>query len=68
MRLGAFIDAGQVFGSSEKLDFSDLRYSGGMSFAWNSPIGPMKISFAKPLNMKAGDSLQRFQFMLGTVF
>jgi len=39
-----------------------------MSFAWNSPIGPMKISIAKPLNEKPGDSSQHIQFTLGAVF
>src|SRR5438309_717759 len=68
MRFGAFIDAGQVYGLTEKLDLSQLRASWGMSFAWNSPIGPMKISFAKPLNDKPGDNIQHIQFTLGTVF
>ncbi len=68
MRLGAFIDAGQVYGGSEKLDLSLLRASTGMSFAWNSPIGPMKISVAWPLNNKPGDDIQHVQFTLGYVF
>jgi len=68
MRFGAFIDAGQVYGFTEKLDLSQLRASAGMSFAWNSPIGPMKISVAKPLNDKPGDNIQHIQFTLGTVF
>ena len=68
MRLGVFIDAGQVYGSAEKLVLSQMRASAGMSFGWNSPIGPMKISFAKPLNDKPGDQLQNIQFTLGTVF
>ncbi len=68
MRFGAFIDAGQVYGFTEKLDLSQLRASAGMSFAWNSPIGPMKISVAKPLNDKPGDNIQRIQFTLGYLF
>ena len=68
MRFGAFIDAGQVYGFTEKLDLSQLRASAGLSFAWNSPVGPMKISIAKPLNAKPGDDLQNIQFTLGTLF
>ena len=67
MRFGAFIDAGQVYGG-EKLDFSQVRASAGMSFAWNSPVGPMKISVAWPLNDKPGDDIQHTQFTLGYVF
>ena len=68
MRFGAFIDAGQVYALTEKLDLSQLRASAGMSFAWNSPVGPMKISLARPLNEKPGDDTQRIQFTLGAVF
>src|SRR5258708_1787611 len=68
MRLGAFVDAGQVYGLTDRLDLSQLRASWGMSFAWNSPVGPMKISVAKPLNEKPGDNIQHIQFTLGTVF
>jgi outer membrane protein insertion porin family len=68
MRLGAFVDAGQVYGATEKLDFSHIRAAWGFIFAWNAPIGPMKISIGWPLNAKPGDSIQHIQFTLGTVF
>jgi outer membrane protein insertion porin family len=68
MRLGTFVDAGQVYGVTDKVDLSQLRAAWGFSFAWNSPIGPMKISVAWPLNDKPGDSIQHVQFTLGTVF
>jgi len=68
MRFGAFIDAGQVYGGSEKLDLSLLRASYGLSFAWNSPVGPMKISIARPLKQKPGDDTQPIQFTLGYIF
>jgi len=68
MRLGAFVDTGQVYGPADKVDFSLLRYSSGLSLAWNSPIGPMKLSLGWPLNAKPGDDIQHFQFTLGTAF
>ena len=68
VRLGAFIDGGQVWGVDEKLELSTLRYSYGLSLAWNSPVGPLKFSFGQPLNKKEGDKLQRLQFQMGTVF
>jgi len=67
-RMGWFFDAGQVFGSDEKLDFAELRYSSGLSAAWISPIGPLKFSFGRPLNKKEGDKSEVFQFQLGTTF
>lgn len=68
VRLGAFIDGGQVWGTGEQFDLSTLRYSFGLSLAWSSPVGPLKFSFGQPLNKKEGDKLQRLQFQMGTVF
>jgi outer membrane protein insertion porin family len=68
VRLGAFFDAGQVWGAGDKLKLGDLRYSAGLSAAWNSPVGPLKFSFGFPLNDQSGDKLQRVQFQMGTLF
>ena len=50
------------------VDLQGFRYSAGVGLAWNSPIGPLKFSYALPLNDKPGDKIQRFQFQVGTVF
>ncbi len=68
MRLSLFLDAGQVYGSDQKMNLSDLRYSTGISFIWNSPMGPLRFSYGKPLNAQAGDKVQHLQFQLGQVF
>ncbi|NLA88710.1 MAG: outer membrane protein assembly factor BamA [Alcaligenaceae bacterium] len=44
------------------------RYSAGVGLSWQSPIGPLEISYAKPLNSKQGDKKQQFQFQIGTSF
>jgi outer membrane protein insertion porin family len=68
LRLGAFIDAGQVYGDTEKITFADLRYSAGVAVSWSSPFGPLRLSFAQPLNAKQGDQKQRIQFTFGAGF
>ncbi len=68
VRLGAFVDGGQVWGADQKFDFGDMRYSYGLALAWGSPIGPLKFSLGQPINKKDGDKLQRLQFQMGTVF
>jgi outer membrane protein insertion porin family len=65
VRLSVFMDAGTV---SDNYDFSEARYSAGVALSWFSPVGPIKISFAKALTTKEGDRTQPFQFSLGTVF
>ncbi len=67
-RMGWFVDGGQVYGSDEKLDMADLRYSTGLTAAWISPIGPLKFSIGKALNKKEGDKVEAFQFQMGTTF
>jgi outer membrane protein insertion porin family len=53
---------------NQKIDLGDLRYSVGIGIAWISPLGPLKLSYAYPLNDKPTDRLQRFQFQIGTGF
>jgi len=68
MRLSAFFDAGNVWGYESKFSLSGLRYSGGLALSWNSPMGPLKFSFASPFNKKPEDKVQRLQFQMGSVF
>ena len=69
VRLSAFVDAGTVYGQGNLIPGAGgLRYSAGAAFAWISPIGPLKISYGKPLNSQANDIVQKFQFTLGSIF
>jgi outer membrane protein insertion porin family len=70
LRWFTFLDAGQVWNPNEgeNIRLSDLRYSTGLGISWISPVGPLKLSLAYPINDKPGDYVQRFQFQLGTGF
>lgn len=68
LRWFTFLDGGQVYQEGEKMRVSELRYSTGLGISWISPVGPLKLSYAKPLNAKEGDRLERFQFQMGTGF
>ena len=74
VRLSAFADAGQIYVNGkdlperEQFDLQGFRYSAGVGVAWNSPVGPLKFSYAFPLNAKPLDKIQRFQFQVGTIF
>ena len=52
----------------QKTSLGDLRYSVGIGIAWISPLGPLKLSYAYPLNREPQDRIQRFQFQIGTGF
>jgi outer membrane protein insertion porin family len=66
LRLAYFIDGGNVF--SQTFDFSQLRYSMGLGFFWSSPFGPLRLSYAQPLNPRSTDRIQKIQFTFGTGF
>jgi len=68
LRVFGFLDGGWVWGQDDKVSLSDLRFSTGGGIAWISPLGPMKFSYAYPINSKDSDKLQRFQFAIGTGF
>lgn len=68
VRVSAFLDAGAVYGDGQQSGTEGLRYSVGMAVSWVSPVGPLKFSFANPLNSRSGDRLERFQFTLGQTF
>jgi outer membrane protein insertion porin family len=66
VRLGAFMDAGNVF--KRDLDIGDLRYSTGLSARWLSPFGALVFSVAQPINATRNDKVQYFQFSFGSGF
>ncbi|HET7031973.1 MAG TPA: outer membrane protein assembly factor BamA, partial [Casimicrobiaceae bacterium] len=74
VRLSVFADAGQIYVNGKDLperqqfDLQGFRYSAGLGLAWNSPVGPLKFSYGIPLNKKALDKVQHFQFQIGTIF
>ncbi|MCH8976447.1 MAG: outer membrane protein assembly factor BamA [Proteobacteria bacterium] len=68
VRIAGFFDAGNVYGSDEDFDASELRYSVGLSGIWVSPFGLVSASIAQPIADQAGDQIQNFQFTFGTSF
>lgn len=65
IRVAAFFDAGNVFATTSDFDAGELRYSVGISGLWLSPLGPIMLSVAAPLNEQSGDETEVFQFSFG---
>ncbi len=73
LRWYLFADGGQVYGNDgygndQAINLSQLRYSAGIGLSWTSPMGPLQLSYAKPLNAQSSDNTQVFQFQIGTGF
>jgi len=65
MRLVGFIDWGLI-GDDSLSEFSRGGYGAGLE--WFSPVGPIQLMFAKPLNEKPGDETSSFEFTMGQRF
>ncbi|TAL76717.1 MAG: outer membrane protein assembly factor BamA [Burkholderiaceae bacterium] len=78
LRWFVFADAGQVAPGNGLSCMAGIgngiedpcgwRYSAGIGLSWQSPMGPLELSFARALNAKQGDDKQAFQFQIGTGF
>ena len=65
VRVAAFFDIGNVFATPSDFDANELRYSVGLTGLWISPLGPIVLSVAAPLNEQSGDETEIFQFSFG---
>ena len=68
LRMGAFVDFGNAYKNFNDFKLGSFRYSTGLFVQWLSPIGPLNVSWAKPLNAKSGDKKEAIQFTIGTTF
>ncbi len=72
LRMYAFFDAGSVSGPDGGLaintDANSLRSSVGLGVSWLSPMGPLRLAFAKPIRKFESDKIQSMQFQIGSTF
>ncbi len=65
LRLALFADIGNVFAGVDDFDAGKLRSSYGVGLVWLTPVGVLKLSYAKPLYYEPGDDLDALQFTIG---
>ena len=72
LRLYGFLDVGSVSGPDRGLaanaNANSLRSSVGVGVSWISPVGPLRLAFAKPIKKYDSDKIQAVQFQIGTNF
>ncbi len=66
-RGSVFLDQGQTFGRSENIRIEDLKRSLGLGMQWQSPLGPIKLSWAFPLNADPTDDKEILGFAFGSL-
>lgn len=65
MRGALFVDYGMI-GNKNITD--ETRASAGVVLEWTSPLGPIALIFAEPIEKKAGDDTASFEFTIGRQF
>ena len=73
LRVSVFADAGNAFIRGTPIALSGtnegaMRYSGGVSVEWRSPMGPLAFSLATPFNAESLDRVQPFAFSVSSGF
>jgi outer membrane protein insertion porin family len=68
LRMYGFLDVGNVYGESERIDLAELRASLGVGISWVSPMGPLRMGIANPIRKRSTDKIQKVQFQIGTSF
>ena len=68
LRLFGFYDVGNVFGADQPMLVKELRTSTGIGLNWVSPMGPLRIGFARPVTKHSGDRIEKFQLQIGSTF
>ncbi|MGB2438521.1 MAG: outer membrane protein assembly factor BamA [Candidatus Puniceispirillaceae bacterium] len=70
-RWTVFTDFGSLWGTDypsgvTKPNTAQMRLSAGVGVFWNTAVGPLSFSWAKPLSKMAHDRPKTFQFNIGT--
>lgn len=83
LRTSVFVDAGNVYASRDNSSYGcsgtgtgrtcstnsgPIRFSTGLEADWLTPLGPIQLSVAIPLNGKKHDKLEALQFSMGANF
>lgn len=68
LRWYGFFDVGSIFGEGEAIQFGSMRSSYGVGISWISPVGPLRLAYARPITQFDGDKIQSLQFQIGTSF
>jgi translocation and assembly module TamA len=63
-----FIDAGTAFASSLPNFDSKLRFGAGLGLRYHTPIGPIRLDVASPLDRRRGEKPFAFYISLGQAF
>lgn len=63
-----FVDVGNVWRRADDLSLTNLKYTAGLGFRYNTPVGPIRVDYGRKLNREEGESHGAFHFSIGHAF
>ncbi len=60
-----FFDTGTAYDTADEIDW---RNTAGAGIRWISPLGPVRLEWARVLRPRRGESLYRWEFSIGAMF
>ena len=68
MGLVAFLDGGMVYENVDDKLFQDMLWGAGLGFRYYTPIGPVRLDVAAPLDRRPGDDAWQLYISIGQSF
>ncbi len=63
-----FVDMGNVWLKIGDMNPGDLRYTTGIGFRYQTPVGPIRVDYGIKLNRQPGESSGELHFSIGQAF
>jgi len=63
-----FYDAGNVWKTREEFDMDDTRKGAGVGLRWITPIGPVRVDYARVIDKEPDEAGSRFYLSIGHAF
>lgn len=63
-----FFDSGSALNENQSFIGPDLREGVGAGFRWISPIGPLRLEWARNVDPRVGEEVYMWEFTFGTFF
>jgi outer membrane protein insertion porin family len=63
-----FYDAGSVWKTREEFDADDVRKGAGVGLRWITPIGPVRVDYARVIHKEPDEAGSRFYLSIGHAF
>ncbi|OGW38959.1 MAG: outer membrane protein assembly factor BamA [Nitrospirae bacterium RBG_13_39_12] len=64
----AFLDGGNVWVKINDFNPGDFKFTTGLGFRYNTPVGPLRVDYGHKLNKEKGESSGELHFSIGHAF